>query len=387
MAERQQKQDERSMVTSPEADELVARVRELHPLLAAQAESGERDRHLADGMVDALTDAGLFLLGTPRAYGGYASSVRTLLDVGAAVGEADGSTAWVLTLCNACSWVVSLFPERVRYEVFGANPRARVSGALAPTALAERVDGGYRITGKWPYNSGLRHADWTLLGIPVGDAGEPGMALVPASGYWIDETWFTAGMRGTGSYSAVAEDLFVPEHRVLTTSSVIAGVPLFAPLLTLVLAIPQLGMGRAALRLVTEAAGDKAVTGTTYARQADSVAFQLQVAEAAQKIDTALLHCHRAAADLDAAASVPLDALTRARVRADTGLAVRGVVDAVGILLFAHGAGGFAETHPLQRIWRDVNVAARHAMAQPAVNFEIYGKALLGVEPTISPMV
>jgi alkylation response protein AidB-like acyl-CoA dehydrogenase len=371
---------------------LVASAHALRPLLTAQAAQGERDGRLTEAALRALTGAGLFRLGTPARYGGHQSSARTLLEVGAAVSEADGSTGWVLTLGNACAWVAGLFPERAQDEVFGADPLARVSGALAPTARAERVDGGYRVGGRWAYNSGLWHADWTLLGIPLdpaSGAGETGMALVPATDYRVEPTWTSVGMRGTGSDSVVAEDVFVPEHRVVSLASTIDGVSVFAPLLTLILAAPQLGMGRAALRLVRDAAAGKPVTGTAYHRQADSVAFQLQLAEAALKIDTAELHSYRAAADIDSvlATGRPLDRLTRARVRADTGLAVQSVVGAIGILLSAHGAASFAQDHPLQRIWRDANVAMRHAMALPAVNYEIYGKALLGVEPNISPMI
>jgi alkylation response protein AidB-like acyl-CoA dehydrogenase len=372
-------------VITADAEDPLARARELLPLLAEQAPLGEKARRLTDETVSALSDAGLFRLMTP----GREGTLRTLIDVGATVGEADGSTAWVLTLTNACAWVVGLFPGRARDDVFGANPLARVSGALAPTARAEPVPGGYRVSGKWPYNSGVGHADWSLLGIPAGASGEPAMALVPAADYRVEQTWFVAGMRGTGSDSVLAEDIFVPGHRVLTTSSALGAVSVFAPLLTLILAAPQLGMGREALRLVRGAASAKGVTGTSYERQSDSVAFQLQLAEAAMKIDTAHLHVYRAAEDIDAAVSSgePLDGLVRARVRADTGLAVRSVVDAIGILMSAHGAGSFAEANPLQRIWRDANVGLRHAMALPAVNFEIYGKALLGVEPNVSAMI
>ncbi|MGW4487105.1 acyl-CoA dehydrogenase family protein [Amycolatopsis sp. NPDC004368] len=369
-------------------DDLVARARELRPLLAAEAGPGETERRITDKAVRALGDADLLRLGTPRRFGGHGASLRTLVDVGAEVGEADGATSWVLTLVNACAWVVGLFPEQAQDEVFGADPHARIAGALAPTARAERVPGGYRVGGRWPYASGIAHAGWALLGIPVGEAGEPAMALVPESDYAIERTWAVAGMRGTGSDTVVAEGLFVPDHRIVRTAAVLERVPVFAPYLTVVLAAPQLGLGRAALRLVGEAAAGKGVTGTGYARQADSAVFQLRFAEAALKIDTAHLHTARAADDVDAAwarGEKPGER-ARARVHGDIGLAVQSVVDAIGILVAAHGTGGFADEHPLQRIWRDANFALTHAMAQPAVNYEIYGKALLGV-PNISAML
>jgi len=161
------------------------------------------------------------------------------------------------------------------------------------------------------------------------------------------------------------------------------------PVLTLVLAGPQLGLGRAALDLVIDKAAKKPISYTFFETQAESVAFQLQMADAATKIDAASLICYRAAADIDDAAArgAYLDYKTRARVRADTGYAIQNVIEALTTLMNAHGAGGFAEASPLQRIWRDANVAARHAVVSPTVGFEVYGKALLGVQEKITPLV
>jgi alkylation response protein AidB-like acyl-CoA dehydrogenase len=352
-----------------------------------------------------MTEAGLFKLAVPRRYGGYQTSVRTMLEVSAAVGEADGGTAWVLTLCNGCAWLTGLFGERAQNDVFGADPDARVCGVLAPTAEVKRVTGGFRVTGRWYYTSGSWHASWAVLGIPVtNDAGEvvdQGLALVPAQDYQVEDTWYVAGMRSSGSNCVVADDVFVPEHRVLSVPPAIEGRyaterteetlfrSAFVPVLALILIGPQLGLGRAALRLVIDKAARKPISYTFFDRQVDSTAFQLQVAGAAMKIDTATLHAHRAAADIDdaAASGEYPDFPTRARVRADTGRIAEFVIDAIGDLLFAHGAGSFAEVNPLQRIWRDANVAARHAIVTPAIGYEIYGKALLGVEEKITPLI
>jgi alkylation response protein AidB-like acyl-CoA dehydrogenase len=200
----------------------------------------------------------------------------------------------------------------------------------------------------------------------------------------------------------VAEDIFVPDHRVLSVPTAMAGdYPIqqsggslprsaFVQFLTAgALVGPQLGLGRAALELVKQKAVSKAVTFTYFEKQRDSTAFQLQFAEAAQKIDTAHLHTYRAADDIDAAAAhgEALDPFGRIRARADLSRAIEHVTEAIGILLSAHGAGSFAEANPLQRIWRDSAVAARHAILQPAMIKEMYGKALLGVEEQISPLV
>jgi 3-hydroxy-9,10-secoandrosta-1,3,5(10)-triene-9,17-dione monooxygenase len=126
-----------------------------------------------------------------------------------------------------------------------------------------------------------------------------------------------------------------------------------------------------------------------FEQQTDSVAFQLQVAQAAMKIETAHLHAFRAASDIDEAAARGdyLDYTTRARIRADTGYIADHITSAIHSLVSAHGAASFADTSAMQRIWRDANVGARHAVVVPAVWYEVFGKALLGVEEKITPLV
>jgi alkylation response protein AidB-like acyl-CoA dehydrogenase len=390
----------------PSAAELVARARALRPLLAANASQGEADRRVVEESIQALADAGLFKISVPKRYGGYETSVRTMLEVSAAVAEADGGTAWVLTLVNVCNWLVGLFPQQAQDDVFGTDPGTLVSGVLAPTSTAVKVDGGWRVTGKWFYNSGSWHATWAGLGIPVTDAsGEvvnQGLALIPRADLTLEDTWFVAGMKSSGSNCLVADDVFVPEHRVMLTppaivgdypSELLASEPFyrsaFVPVLALVLVGPQLGLGQAALDYVIGKAAKKPVSYTFFTTQAESAGFQLQVAEAARLIDTARLHAFRAADDIDRAAAggeYP-DLLTRARVRSDTGYSAECITRAIDILLYAHGAGSFADVSPLQRIWRDSATAARHAVVSPQVSYEVYGKALLGVEDNITPLI
>ena len=331
---------QRSDYTHTTPPGLLERITALQPLLAANSAQGETDRRVVEESIVALTGAGAFKIAQPKRYGGYETSMRTMLDVSAAVAEADGGTAWVLTLCNVCAWLTGLFPERAQDDVWADTPDAKVSGVLAPTSESTKVDGGYRVKGRWYYNSGAWHADWAVLGIPVvdfrGETVDQGLALIPRTDLEVEETWFVAGMRSSGSNCLVAEEVFVPEHRVLSVPPAIEGNyaterteetlyrSAFVPLLALVLAGPQLGMGRKALQLVTEKAHKKAISYTFYTAQADSVAFQMQMAEAAMLIDTAHLHAYRAADDIDTAAAEGryLAPLPRARVRADTAWAL-----------------------------------------------------------------
>jgi alkylation response protein AidB-like acyl-CoA dehydrogenase len=388
------------------AAELVDRARALAPLLKENAAEGEQTRRVVQESIDALADAGLFKLMVPRRYGGHETSLGTLLDVCAEVGAADGGTSWVVTLLNAGAWMTSLFPVQAQDEVFGADPAAKVSGVVTPTSTSVKVEGGYRVSGRWYYNSGSWHADWAVLGIPFtdddGKVVDQGIALIPRTDTTLEETWFVAGMRSSGSNCLVAQDVFVPEHRTLSVSAAIEGdyrserladEPLYRSAFVSVLALsligPQLGLGRAALELVREASGKKPISHTFFETQAESAGFQLQVAKAALMLDTAGLHAHRAARDLDEAAArgeFPTYE-TRARVRADVGYAAEHVTGAIELLLTAHGAASFAEVNPMQRIWRDSATAARHAIVAPYVAYEVYGKVLVGSEDRITPLV
>jgi alkylation response protein AidB-like acyl-CoA dehydrogenase len=393
-------------MAAPSAADLVIRARELAPLLRKNAAASEANRRVEEETIQAMRKAGLMRVCTPRRYGGWEMNTRAMLDVGSAIAEADGGAAWVANLNNVCCWLTSLFPVRAQDEVFGSDPDTCVSGVLNPTATVKKELGGYRVvTGEWHYNSGGWHAQWAVLGLPiVNDAGEPidqGLAMIPMSDLERVDTWFVAGMKSSGSICLRAKNVFIPDHRVLSVPQAIEGKyptemrdealyrSAFVALLSIILVGPILGLGRAALEFVRQKASSRTIAYTFFEKQSASVAFQLQLADAAMMIDTAHFHAYRAADDIDGAAArgVYLDLITRSRVRADTGYTVEKITQAIDKLLFAHGSAGFADTSPLQRIWRDAAVASRHAVVLPPIGYELYGKALLGVKNDVTPLI
>ena len=225
--------------------------------------------------------------------------------------------------------------------------------------------------------------------------------LLPASELTLRNTWSAAGMRATASNTFVGEEVFVPEHRVISTTALAEGhdpdasgaeglyLSPFNPVGVPALLAPMLGICRAALAWTTEQAWHKGVAHTTYSRQADAVNVQVQIAQAALKIETARLHTYRGVAEVDSAASRDshLEYGARAVIRAEAGYVAQQLVDAMTILLNVHGAGSMADGHSLQRWWRDVNTAARHAGLNSAVGYEILGKTLLGVPEQIATRV
>ena len=392
-------------MTATDTDELLERAAALRPVLERNAAKGEEDRRIAGESIDALVEAGLFKITVPRRFGGHEVDIRTKLEVSAAVAEGDGATGWVLALINVCHWLVGLYRDQAQQDIFGADPDALVCGVLAPSVETRREDGGLVVSGRWPWASGSLHATWGLVGVLDRDAAcaitEHALALIPMTDLAVEDTWFVAGMKGTGSNTLVADEVFVPDHRLLSVPKAIeneyptehADEPLyrssFIPVLALILVGPQLGLARAARDLVIAKAPRRAISYTSFERQTDSVAFQVEVARAAMMVDTAHLHAFRAAGEIDAAArrGEKLDYVTRARVRADTGYTAETVRAAIDRLVSAHGASSFADSSPMQRIWRDANTAGRHAVVSPTVSLEVYGKALLGVDNDVTDLV
>jgi 3-hydroxy-9,10-secoandrosta-1,3,5(10)-triene-9,17-dione monooxygenase len=386
-------------------DEIKQRAAAIRPLLEQNAELTDSLRRLPDTTIAALRESGLCRLMVPGRFGGHETSIHTYLEVMEELGRGCGSTSWVASLINVCAWLTALFPERAQQDVWGTNRDAWVAGSLAPHGDAKPVDGGWRVTGKWMWASGSLHAQWAACGIHMNnDRGETvnfGLSLMPMAELTIEDTWFVAGMKGTGSNTIVAKDVFVPEHRFLPypaafggsyrtehTDEIVYRVAL-VPVTILILVGSQLGMAQAALDYVIEKASKRGVTHTNYSKQQESTGFQILVADAAMRIETARLHAYRAADDLDACAAAGRhpDLRERARVRADSALVAKYCREAMEILVSAHGTSSMGDANPLQRLWRDVHVASRHAITEWQVNLEIYGKALLGVEPNITPLI
>jgi 3-hydroxy-9,10-secoandrosta-1,3,5(10)-triene-9,17-dione monooxygenase len=390
---------------APSRATLLERAALIRPTLERNADQADALRRLPDGNVAVLRKHGLCRLMVPRRFDGYQTDIRTYLEVMAEIGRGCGSTAWVASLVNVCAWLAALFPERAQRDVWGDDREAWVAGSLAPLGEAVPVEGGWRVTGKWPWASGSLHAQWAACGIHMKDAtggmANLGLSLTPMSQLRVDDTWFMVGMKGTGSNTIVAEGVFVPEHRFLPYPLALGGSyrtefkdealyrAAFVPITVLILAGAQLGVARAALDLVKQWAPKRGITHATFRSQIESAGFQMQFAEASMKVDTAYLHAFRAADDLDTAAAEgrAMTVAERARVRMDTALVAKTCREAIEILVSAHGTSSLADWNRMQRLWRDVHTASHHAITEWQVNLEVYGKALLGVEPNITHLI
>jgi 3-hydroxy-9,10-secoandrosta-1,3,5(10)-triene-9,17-dione monooxygenase len=382
---------------------VVDAVRALAPLLRKGSEQAERDSRLPEASAAALSEAGLFRLGVPRAFGGYEAPLATVLEVTAELARACPSSSWVAALSYGAQHIASAFGEQVRNELWSAGPDVAMCGSFSGHDLvAAKVDGGQLLSGRWPWSSGAYQAGWAALEMPVADEHgavlDRAMALVPVAELSIGDTWDMAGMRGTGSHTLVGDEVFVPDHRIRSLTETVQGPtgpiePLYrVPLgcLALTLVGPLLGMAQEVfdetMRVVTTG---KPLAGSSYLRLADSPSMQANLADAATLIDSARLHLFRSADQVDEAVATgtELDMTTRARVRMDSGYASKCLRDAVHLLLSVGGASTFSRTNRVQRYWRDLETAARHPTISTELSREIYGRALVGSSDQVSFLI
>lgn len=367
---------------------LVSAAGSLVPVLSANAETADAGGRLPDDDIAALRKEGLFRLATPRKYGGHEVGACAATAIAAEVGRGCSSASWVLTVYYTASVALWLFPDEVRHRVWGEDPDATVCGSSAGAAPARAVDGGYLLSGRWGWASGVHNASWTILGVVTeGPRPEGGFALVPTSALSIEATWNMVGMRGTGSDTIIADDVFVPGEQVIfpARQAQESSTPLSVPKpqgLMGALAAPVLGMGMAIYDHVVEKlrSGRPLVSATrSPARAIGSPAVQANIADAAMLIDSAILQAARTAHAVDRATrtGARMSPLALARARMDCGFAARQIRRAADKLLDIGGAGRFAESDPAQRIWRDLGTATRHPAFLTELDRENYARLLV----------
>lgn len=384
-------------VKIPSRADLVQRVTDIVPVLRANAQWGDQHRRLADESVAAMVDAGVLRMLVPTQYGGYESDMQTIVDVGIALGRGDGSPAFCATAWWAQCWAVAHFPDSVQDEVF-ASPDVRICGTLVPNGKGEITKDGVVVSGEWGFNSGAWHSQWKVLStLAINPAGEiePIAAVVPMSDLEIVDDWDVAGLRGTGSITLVASDLFIPRERFQWLSEVArqeygsernADSPCYrGPIVGVLSNIntgKQVGLAQAAREAFLERIHHRPIHHTNYATQAEWPITHLQVAEADLKIDEAEYHARALATLVDHKnfSNEPYTTRERAYCRVAVGRVSQLCHEAVNIYNMASGAGGIYSSMPIQRIQRDIQAISLHALNMPIKNLELYGRVLCGLE-------
>ncbi|WP_165986301.1 acyl-CoA dehydrogenase family protein [Streptomyces sp. YIM 98790] len=385
--------------TGPAVDaaELVTRARELAPLIREHAVKTEQDRRLAEEVVVALREAGLFRLTTPTRFGGYDLQMSDLLAIVAEVGKGCGSTGWNLSIDTASTrFALNAMPETALSDMFEGNPDAYViSTAHLTTTKAYRAEGGYRITGTFPWSSGCEIADWAYIPVVhIHDGDEQTNDLVgvvvPMSELRIERTWHSAGLAGSGTHTVVAEDVFVPERRA-TLFSLTDLVGEDERDSMLIQGSSQslaaiVGAAQGALQVAREALDKgRPITYVNYAAAAEAPSVQMWFAEATHLIETAHLHLVEIGKSLDGIPETQqMPWAERARIRMHQRSAQEKSRAGVEKLLDVVGGSSFALSNPLQRLWRDISVMSRHTALNAPIILEDYSRAVLDIHPSVT---
>lgn len=388
----------------PSLDELIARAEALVPALTERAPKAESLRRIPDETVEDLHRTGLFRAFQPKAVGGSELDYGAFVDLCGILGRACGSTSWVYANLAVHHLMLGMWPPEAQDEIWGPSPDTLVGSSLVfPAGRAQRVEGGYRVSGRWPFSSGVDPCTWLIVGAMVapdaGPSSKPGAApearmfLVPKADYKVIDTWQVAGLKGTGSKDIEVKDVFVPEHLTLAMDATKGGptpgsarnpgvlyrLPLMA-LFQFCITSPVLGMAQGAVQGFITKTRSRAASYTG-AKLAELATIQVRLAEAAALVDSAELamrHCCADARRTTAAGRMPTIE-QKVRWRRDAAFSVRQCVRAVDIIMEMYGGGGLYDHQPIQRAWRDVHAGAAHISFSFDAVGATYGKVMLGL--------
>jgi alkylation response protein AidB-like acyl-CoA dehydrogenase len=381
--------------------DLIERIAALAPMVEAHARQAELERKPVDAVMKAIEATDAYRWFVPRRYGGFEFSLEGFMDVGMILGEACLSTAWVTTFCMEHNWLLGLYNQQAQDDIFGKQPYFIAPGTLAPRGRAVPVDGGYRVTGRWEWGTGVMHADWAMVGAltpsTTSDKLDLCMHLVPMSEVKIIDTWHVAGMVGTGSNDIEVSDVFVPAHRVqninemrmgLCPGAKLHGTPTYSmpmmAVLGLTAASPAVGAARKAVQIYRTQLGERLVYGTT-TKQAERPLSQVRLGTLkarADDLEQKLKRIARATTAWGERREVCPD-MERANLRVQIAAVVRESRDIVRDVVEMSGAHAHFLDNPLQRIQRDVHTLSCHTVFDLENAAEQYGRLLLGMPATL----
>jgi 3-hydroxy-9,10-secoandrosta-1,3,5(10)-triene-9,17-dione monooxygenase len=378
-------------------DELLERARALVPFLAEKADETERSRTMLPEVQERLTEAGLFrIMQTPH-LGGYGLDLTTHLAVAGELARGCGSTAWIQSLIGSQNSHIGWYPPETQEEVRATEAPLFVGLVMGPPEIAERVDGGVRLNGRWPYVSGADQATWLMLSArDPDDHARVLTCLLPQADGRIEDDWFAMGLRGTGSKSVFLDNLFVPDHRVLcfreteqhgapgaavNPGSLYIGAP-NSVIFAMVVAAPAIGLAACAIDAYKDRLKSR-WSARMPSAQTEWPASQARLGRAKARWIVARESLLRNA-----------DALTTQIVQGEKvtvahrtfyRMAVVEVVsqctDIVYDLFCDAGTGAALDGSVLQRAFRDIHTLRSHFMIMPDIAAENTGRVELDMDP------
>lgn len=356
------------------AEKIALSARDLAPEI-------DRERRLPPELVTRLNEAGMLRATMPREVDALELSPPTALRCAEAIARGDAATGWCVSIAITSALLVAYLPDAARDEMFGGG-RGVAAGVWAPRGKAESVDGGVVVSGRWPFCSGITHADILFAGCFVGESRVPSVVALPKEDLQVLDNWHTLGLRGTGSHDTVAEKVFVPADRVFsvfdgpTVNRPLYRFPVFG-FFALSVAAAALGNARAAIDDLVELAGGKKGLGSTRTL-AERPATQSAVAAAESALAAARALYYEATENAWQASQEPdpVAIALRNRLRLAATHAARTSADVVRTMYDLAGGTAIYDTSPLQRRFRDAFTATAHFQVNEASR-ELPGRLLL----------
>jgi alkylation response protein AidB-like acyl-CoA dehydrogenase len=372
--------------------QIIDRVQRLIPGIRKRAEATEEARRIPPESIQELIDAGIVRILIPSRFGGYGLGIDTWFEVVREISKADASHGWCASLLIHHPHCIGQFPEEAQKAVWADGPDVGIAASFMPITRITPEDGGYRVSGQSPFASGVGHCKWVFVGGMVDTGGKPDWTffLIPSEDYKVADTWFTVGMRGTGSNTIVTENAFVPKSRTLRLSdlregkgpgaALHAGRIFHTPFITyapLTFVTPMVGAAQGAYAHFRE--WTRTRKGPGGVSVAERASIQMQLARTAADLDAAELLLRRAV-EVAEAATPPSFAL-RARSMRDFTRAAELSVAAIDALISMSGTAGFATSHPIQRAWRDIHFSSMHISLNTENTYAHFGRMELGLPP------
>jgi 3-hydroxy-9,10-secoandrosta-1,3,5(10)-triene-9,17-dione monooxygenase len=367
----------------PDEAELLRRARALVPVLRERAEACEALRQVLPETVEDFRAAGFYKVLQPAAYGGYELHPMTMYRIVMEVAKGCPSSAWCLSIIAIHNWEMALLDPRAAQDVWGERPETRISSSYAPFGKVVPVEGGYRVSGRWPWSSGSDQCEWALLGgFPPFEPGTmPDLRafLIPRTDYYIHDNWHVVGLKGTGSKEIVVEDAFVPEYRThrLAESYEMNDVGLktftspnyrlpFGTVFVHCLAISVLGMADGALEEFKQQMQSR-VTVYDFSKATEDPFVRQRVARADALIRGMHQKLEANFAEIDRllAAGAPISIPARVAMKWDATVIAQTSIEAIELLFKACGGRGLLLSNPMQRFFRDAHAASNHAALNP----------------------
>jgi indole-3-acetate monooxygenase len=379
---------------------LLSDIRALAPEITARAAEIEAGRRIPLDLVEELRSIGIFRALAPRSHGGLELDMPAAIAIVEELCRIDGSIGWITMIGMGSASFAPLVPREIYEQIYAKGPDVIFAGSVQPGGTAEAVDGGWRVSGRWAFASGCQHADW-IFGLcvmseggkplpgPSGDGGPPTTRcfVVPAREWQIEDTWYVAGLKGTGSHHISLMDKVIPAANFFDLANGKSCVP--GPLYQAVQQFIPLLHGSAATG-VAQGALDELVQLANTGRQ------QQRTTAPMRDLETFQYELGRIEADLRAVrafAAAQVESHWRhalAGTLKDDALLAQGAQTATWITAacvriadecFRLGGGSaLYEASPLQRRMRDLHAAAQHAAVHQR-NYGNAGKLLLGSSP------